>query len=198
MSDLKITLNPFSVNNPELLSYYSSIVLLDYDISKLKEDLKSKTDALIEVQKNHKRSYEEKIELLKATCTHVNDEGTPAKADGTEKLEWANVNHYSFNVISQCEICGKSFKSGSVELNSEMLGAKSREMMMTEWENTNEFENFDPNMDFDFELNNPISVIEEGRAIPIFNKQTVREEMRAADGTVLGVRFVKKNVLNID
>lgn len=196
MSDLKVTpTNPFSSNNPDLLRYYRSIELIDRDISKLKEELKRKTDALIEVQKNHKRSYEESIERLKATCTHFNDDGTPA-SNGTyrDRLEWKGVSR--FVKISQCDICGKTFENGSVEIDSEKLKTKNREMMLTEMENLNNEDEFEPNLDFD--IHQPISVINNGKAIPIFKEEVVQEEVKAPDGTVLGIRMVKKKVLNID
>lgn len=196
MSDLKVTpTNPFSSNNPDLLRYYRSIELIDRDISKLKEELKRKTDALIEVQKNHKRSYEESIERLKATCTHFNEDGTSA-SNGTyrDRLEWKGVN--KFVKISQCEICGKTYENGSVEIDSEKLQTKNREMMMTEWENFNDEDEFEANLDFD--VHHPIFIIEKGKAIPIFKERTVREEITAEDGTVMGVRLVKKKMLNID
>jgi hypothetical protein len=196
MSNLKSTpSNPFSVNDPKLLRYYNSIELIDKDISKLIQELKRKTDALIEVQKNHKRSYEENVERLKATCTHANEDGKPAtNSVYRDRLEWKGVSR--FVKISQCDICGKTFENGSVEIDSEKLKTKGREMMMTEWENMDDSDEFESNLDFN--VNNPISVIEKGEAIPIFKVQTAREEITAEDGTVLGVRFVKKKVLNIN
>ncbi len=196
MSDKKSTpSNPFSANDPELLRYYASISLIDKDISKLRDELKRKTDALIEVQKNHKRSCEENIERLKATCTHFNEDGTQA-TNGTysDRIEWKGVG--TFVKISQCDICGKSFENGCVEIDLEKLKNKNRHLMMSEWEIRSENDEFEPNLDF--ELNMPISVIDKNNVVPIFKYETVREEMKAADGTVLGVKYVKKKIFNND
>ena len=181
MSEQQTKPNPFSVNDPDLLHYYKSIQLIDRDINKLKNELKRKTDALIEVQKNHIKSYEEGIERLKSMCTHVNDDGSPAtNKTYRDRLEFGGMGKY--HKISQCDICGKTFISSTVEIDEQKLQNKNRELMAGEGMDIRDDDEFIANMDFD--MNAPISIInKKGNVEPMFVKKRVREEIKGDDGT---------------
>lgn len=192
MEENKQEKNPFSPNNPDLLRYYRSIDVIQKEIQNKIIELKKRTDDLNEVQKNHIKSYEQAIDELKSTCTHVDEEGKPTTnttfRDRLEALE-----HNKMRKVSQCELCGKTFISGIIEIDPEKLHTKYNSLYQGGMElPTDDDDEFTPNLFFN--TNSPIQLInDDGERIPILSmvKRKAKEPVIGDDGEIVGYRYIK-------
>lgn len=179
-------------NHPEILRIHRSICLMEIDIRKLKNDLESKINALIEVQNNFIKSSTENIKSIQNLCTHLNEDGTPATSKNhPDRLEFAGGGKY--HKVSHCDICGQTYISATTQVDNKKIQDKSNDMM-DEWLEVGDDDDFLANMDLI--LNAPISVIEKGVAEPMFVKKKMQQEICDDDGNVIGYKFVTRDVVN--
>lgn len=108
-------INPYLRNRKKEIELNNRKKLIEAEIDKIKRELRSKTDMLMEVHKNHVKSYDEQIEELKKSCTH-RDEYDNLAASLTHRDILISVDS-GFKRSHFCELCGAKFDGQFIEFN---------------------------------------------------------------------------------
>lgn len=102
-----MSVNPYIEGRKKEIELNQRKKLVENDIEFIKRDLESKTNMLLESRKNHVKSYEEQIAEIKASCTHMNEEGNPATSLTHKDILIPTDGGYHAQHF--CELCGARF-----------------------------------------------------------------------------------------
>ena len=110
MSDI----NPYIEGRKKEMELAQRKKLVENDIEFIRRDLESKTKMLLESRKNHVQSYDKQIAELKASCTHMDEDGNPATSLTHKDILVPVEGGYKRQHF--CELCGGKFDGGFIEV----------------------------------------------------------------------------------
>lgn len=105
--------NPYLRNREKEIELNNRKKLIEGEIDKIKRELQSKTDMLMEVHKNHVKSYDEQITELKKLCTHTYEDGSLAASLTHRDILTPADGGYCIQHF--CELCGGKFIGKFIE-----------------------------------------------------------------------------------